>query len=83
MTLDYHGVIEMDEAVWKVFTLAPDAKTMAFGKATGACQFIVGDEKLKGLENATFAGNGRIAVGEGGLVAESRLGMVVASTDMD
>ena len=73
----------MDEEAWKVFTMAPDAKTMAFGAATGLCSFIVGDEKLKDVENSLFAGNGRIVVGEKGLTAESRLCKIVASTDMD
>ncbi|KAL8937350.1 MAG: hypothetical protein Q9216_004467 [Gyalolechia sp. 2 TL-2023] len=60
ISLDYHGVIRMDDATWKVFTMQPDAKTMAFGNATGACHFVVGDKKLKALENNVFAGNGRI-----------------------
>ncbi|KAI4201013.1 MAG: hypothetical protein LQ346_002255 [Caloplaca aetnensis] len=83
ISLDYNGVIRMDEAAWKVFTMQPDAKTMAFGAATGSCHFVVGDEKLKALENNVFAGNGRIIVGENGLVAESRLCQIVPSTDMD
>ena len=73
----------MDEEVWKVFTMAPDAKTMAFGAATGICSFVVGDEKLKEVENSVFAGNGRIVVGEKGLTVESRLCRVDASTDAD
>ena len=73
----------MDEDVWKVFTMAPDAKTMAFGAATGTCSFVVGDEKLKDLEDSVFAGNGRIVVGEKGMTAESRLCRIDASTDMD
>ncbi|KAL9597891.1 MAG: hypothetical protein Q9219_004844 [cf. Caloplaca sp. 3 TL-2023] len=83
ISLDYNGVMRMDEATWKVFTMQPDAKTMAFGNATGTCRFLVGDEKLKALENSVFAGNGRIVVGEQGLMAESRLSQVVSSTDMD
>ncbi|KAL9030776.1 MAG: hypothetical protein Q9196_001126 [Gyalolechia fulgens] len=83
ISLDYQGVIRMDEAAWKVFTMQPDAQTMAFGQATGTCHFVVGDEKLKALEDNVFAGNGRIIVGEKGLTAESRLCQVVSSTDMD
>ncbi|KAL9014474.1 MAG: hypothetical protein Q9173_000884 [Seirophora scorigena] len=83
ISLDYNRVIRMDEAAWKVFTMQPDAKTMAFGAATGSCHFVVGDKKLKALENNVFAGNGRIKVGENGLVAESRFCQIVPSTDMD
>ena len=42
--------------------------------------FIVGEEKLKDLENSVFAGNGRVIVTEGGLIAEHRLAKVVSST---
>ena len=75
--------MRMDEEFWKVFKMAPDAKTMAFGAATAFYSSIVGDEKLKDIENSMFAGNGRIVVSDKGLTAESRLCRVVASTDTD
>ncbi|KAI1412763.1 hypothetical protein F5Y13DRAFT_162633 [Hypoxylon sp. FL1857] len=79
----YTGVIEMAPEVHKIFDMAPDAKTVPFGFATGTHTFLVADPALKKLENSSFVSNGRIIVAETGLTVETRQSIVIPSTDMD
>lgn len=52
-------------------------------KTATANTFEVGSSDLKGLENATWAGNGRFLMEDGVFKVETRISRVVASTDME
>lgn len=45
--------------------------------------FEVGSPDLKGLETATWAGNGRFLMEEGVFKVETKISRVIASTDMN
>lgn len=45
--------------------------------------FEVGGFELKGLENATWVGNGRFLMEEGVFKVETRVSKVIASMDME
>ncbi|KAL8776107.1 MAG: hypothetical protein Q9203_002632 [Teloschistes exilis] len=83
----YTGTILMNEGASKVFSYSPEAKTIPFGASTTIHTFESGHPKYKFLENKSWVGNGRFVVHpEGvlkGLIVESRVSEVDASTDMD
>ncbi|KAL2807715.1 hypothetical protein BJX63DRAFT_436767 [Aspergillus granulosus] len=79
----YSGIVNINEAVGKIFAYSPEAKTIPFGQSSTIHTFETGVEELKDLENAHWVGNGRFILGETGLTVESRVSKVVPSTDMD
>ncbi|KAI1101540.1 hypothetical protein F4804DRAFT_294866 [Jackrogersella minutella] len=78
----YTGVIKLSPEVHKILGLASDAKTVPFGLSTCSHTFVVADPALKKLENSSFVSNGCFIISETGLIAETRLSIVVPSTDM-
>ncbi|KAL6851329.1 hypothetical protein ACO1O0_008457 [Amphichorda felina] len=80
----YTGTITIDEKVGRIFAFDPTSTTIPFGNSTTLHTFEAGSPELKDLENCHWVGNGRFILGEGkGLIVESRISKVVASTDMD
>ncbi|KAI9370400.1 hypothetical protein BJX61DRAFT_96107 [Aspergillus egyptiacus] len=85
ISFGYTGVIDTNEAVMKIFNMAPDSVSVPFGFSTGAHSYLSGDPALKELENMTFVGNGRLLVDEQTRVitVESRVSKVVPATGFD
>ncbi|KAK5991601.1 hypothetical protein PT974_09886 [Cladobotryum mycophilum] len=79
----YNGILKLDDNAHKLFTGHPDAKSAHFGASTGSASFLVGDPALKALENHIFVTNARIIRGENGLSVETKISLVVASTDAE
>ncbi|RQM05743.1 hypothetical protein DH86_00004122, partial [Scytalidium sp. 3C] len=65
LSYGYTGIITMNEAIMKVFSGAPDAKTTEFGNIAAHVYLESGDSRLQGLEGKVFVGSGRFVVEPG------------------
>ncbi|KAJ5329226.1 hypothetical protein N7452_009616 [Penicillium brevicompactum] len=85
ISFGYTGTIELNEAIMKIFSQAPDSVSVPFGSSVGAHSFFSGDPSLKELENMTLVGNGRLLVDPETRVisVESRISRVYAATGFD
>ncbi|KAJ5765404.1 hypothetical protein N7520_004963 [Penicillium odoratum] len=85
ISFGYEGIIELNEAVMKIFNMEPDSVSVPFGFSTGSHQFHSGDPALEELQNMTLVGNGRMLVDEETRVitVESRISRVVPATGFD
>ncbi|KAH8645852.1 hypothetical protein BGZ60DRAFT_424898 [Tricladium varicosporioides] len=80
----YQGIISLNDAVMSIFNMEPDSVSVPFGFSTGVHTFQSGHPTFSGLENSTFAGNGRMLVHEDrSITVESRISLVVPATGMD
>lgn len=78
INLSYNGIITVNEEVGKVFTGAPDAKSVGFGQVFSNPKFSTGSEKYKHLENHLFVAGGRFLVSEKGVQVEYKISQVIA-----
>ncbi|KAG2001025.1 hypothetical protein GB937_010589 [Aspergillus fischeri] len=85
ISFGYTGIIELNEAVMKIFNQTPDSESVPFGFSTGAHSFFSGDPSLKELDNMTLVGNGRMLVDPDTRVitVESRISRVIPATGFD
>ncbi|KAJ5712066.1 hypothetical protein N7488_006222 [Penicillium malachiteum] len=85
ISFGYEGIIELNEAVMKIFNMEPDSVSVPFGFSTGSHQFHSGDQALEELQNMTLVGNGHMLVDEETRVitVESRISRVVPATGFD
>ncbi|CCX30645.1 hypothetical protein FPQ18DRAFT_342458 [Pyronema domesticum] len=78
ITFTYTGIITVNEAIGKVLSGAPDAKTCEFGNILSVPAFQTGDEKYKELENKVFVASGRFVIDSEGTKVEYAVSEVLA-----
>jgi hypothetical protein len=72
ISIQYAGVLDIDEATTKAAKHAPDAKSTSFGETRWftTISFRTSDQRLKWLQDSVFVGQGRVHLDDEGNAAE-------------
>jgi len=72
ISIQYAGVLDIDEATTKAAKHAPDAKSTSFGETRWftTISFQTSDHMLKWLQDSVFVGQGRVHLDDEGNAAE-------------